>query len=696
MSSLIKAVTRRRTNWLASSFLVPVLLLDISGARAQQSASPNLLPPIEVSPPKTAGGTEPPLERVPSSRRVAPAQAPKPPPATAASGTPDTAAPVVISPTAVVTPTNQVASSLTVVTSKDIATQQYRSVPDILATVPGLNVIQSGGPGGQTSVFMRGTNSNHTKVFLDGIDISDPSNVNGAFDYAHLLAADIQQFEVLRGPQSGLYGSDAIGGVVSIVTQKGDGPARATASIESGSFATFNQSVGLSGSQDNFNYAFNVAHLHAGDVPVTPLQLLPPGQKAIGNNYDNMTYSTKVGADLNEFLSVNSVVRYTEATLLFTGDNNNFPSSPNPTQSNHTVHQLFNRDEAVWSLFDGRIKNYFGVNYTNYWNSDFAPGDLVSTITNGDRIKYDWHSVTQLATGNNLVVGLEKETVQLQTPALSAENGDKAGFVELQSEFAKRVFFTANVRDDFNDEFGEHPTYRIASAVILPFTETKLKGTYGTGFKAPTLNQLFQSFPDFGFFANPNLKPETSVGYDAGFEQSLFNDRVRFGSTYYHNSITDLIDFNSTFTMNINIDQATTEGTENFVQADITDRIRVRADYTFTRAVDAATGIQLLRRPKEKWSTTAIWIPIDPLTLSATVLHVSDWLDVTRDGTASGIVAPGYTIVNLKADYAVSDQVKVFGRVDNLFNLHYQNPTGFLAPGLGVFGGIRVASYGVK
>jgi vitamin B12 transporter len=232
--------------------------------------------------------------------------------------------------------------------------------------------------------------------------------------------------------------------------------------------------------------------------------------------------------------------------------------------------------------------------------------------------------------------------------------------------------------------------------VILPFTETKLKGTYGTGFKAPTLNQLFQSFPDFGFFANPNLKPETSVGYDAGFEQPLFNDRVRFGSTYYHNSITDLIDFNSTFTMNINIDQATTEGTENFVQADITDRIRVRADYTFTRAVDAATGIQLLRRPKEKWSTTAIWIPIDPLTLSATVLHVSDWLDVTRDGTASGIVAPGYTIVNLKADYAVSDQVKVFGRVDNLFNLHYQNPTGFLAPGLGVFGGIRVASYGVK
>src|SRR5262249_20643664 len=117
---------------------------------------------------------------------------------------------------------------------------------------------------------------------------------------------------------------------------------------------------------------------------------------------------------------------------------------------------------------------------------------------------------------------------------------------------------------------------------------------------------------------------------------------------------------------------------------------------TFTRAIDATTSTQLLRRPKHKWSTTATWLPIDPLMLSATVLQVSDWLDVTRDGSASGIVAAGYTIVNLRGDYAISDQVKLFGRVDNLFNRHYQNPTGFLAPGFGVFGGIRVASYGVE
>jgi vitamin B12 transporter len=593
----------------------------------------------------------------------------------------------------VVTPAGQVASSVTVVTDKDIQTQQYRTVPDALNTVPGLNVVQTGGPGGQTSVFLRGTNSDHTKVFVDGIDVGDPSTPNGAFDYAHLLTADIQQLEVLRGPQGGLYGSDAIGGVISIITQKGDGPPRATASIETGSFQTFNQAVGVSGSQDNFNYALNVAHLHAGDIPVTPLQLLPPGQKANGNNYDNMTYSTKLGADINENWSVNTVMRHTDAALLFTGDAG-FPSTPNPTQSTHSVQQLFNRDEAVWSLFGGRIKNYFGVNYANNRSLDLGPTDPEATITTGERIKYDWHSVTELAPGNNLVVGAEQQTDRMDTTGFSAENGNKAGFVELQSEFAKRFFLVANIRDDFNDEFGEHSTYRIAPAVIVPFTETKLKASYGTGFKAPTLSELYQNFP--GFFGNPNLKPEQSGGYDASLEQPLFNDRVRFGSTYFRNTITNLITSNDTFTSYANVGLATTEGTENFLSAKITNRFVVRADYTFTRAIDASTGLQLLRRPKEKWSATATWLPIDPLTLSATVLHVSDWLDVTRDGSASGIVAPGYTVINMLADYAISDQVKVFGRVDNLFNLHYQNPTGFLASGLGIFAGIRVASYGVK
>src|SRR6202171_2111594 len=608
MSSIIQAAARQRNFWLASSFLVPVLSLQISAAKAQQSASPNLLPTIQVEAPpdKSRTQSKPAPDRPNVSRRViaAPRQAPT---AAQPSATPAKQQAVVVSPTAIETPIDQIASSVTVITAKDMERDQRRTVPDALATVPGLNVVQSGGPGGLTSVFMRGTNSNHTKFLIDGIDVSDPSNPNRSFDLGQLLTADIQQIEVLRGPQSGLYGADALGGVISVITKKGEGPPRATGMIEGGSFGTFNQTAGLSGAQDRINYAFNVAHFRATDIPVTPLELLPPGQKAIGNNYDNMTYSTKLGAEVSENLTLNTVVRYTDATLPFTGDTFDpvtFTSFPAAAQSTQTVHQLFARGEAVWSVLDGRITNYFGVNYTNHWNYNISPGDVAPTITTGDRVKYDWHAVTQLAPYHTFIVGAEHETETLQTSKVSAQNINKAGYVELQSQFANRLFLVENIRQDDNDRFGEHPTFRLAPALIVPFTQNKLKGSYGPRFKAPTLNQLFVNFPAFFFFANPNLKPEESVGYDAGFAQPLFNDRGRFGSTYFHNDITNLIQavFDSTtFTStNANIGKAITEGTENFVSAAIPDRVRVRAYYTFTRTVDATTGLELLRGPQEK------------------------------------------------------------------------------------------------
>src|SRR5262249_23759413 len=159
----------------------------------------------------------------------------------------------------------------------------------------------------------------------------------------------------------------------------------------------------------------------------------------------------------------------------------------------------------------------------------------------------------------------EKE--RLRTDTLTAENGNTGAYVELQSEFQKRFFLVANVRLDDNDSFGAHTTYRVAPAFIVPQTETKLKSTYGTGFKGPTLNQLFVSFPEFQFFANPNLKPEESNGWDAGFEQPLFNERVRFGATYFHNDITNLITTASFpgvppapgFSTSVNVGKAKTE-----------------------------------------------------------------------------------------------------------------------------------------
>jgi vitamin B12 transporter len=601
--------------------------------------------------------------------------------------------PVVVSATGVSTPANQVASSVTVIAAAEIERDQRRTVPDALSAVPGLNVVQTGGPGGVTSVFMRGTNSNHVKILIDGIDVSDPSNFDRTFDLGQLLTADIERIEVLRGPQSGLYGADAIGGVISITTNRGEGPPKVTGMVEGGSFGTFNQTASLSGSQAQYNYAFNIAHFRSASTPVTPLELLPPGRRRVNDFYDNLTYSTKLGADLSNNFALNFVARYTDAKLNFTGDDFSvFPAVPAASQSTQVAHQFFTRGEAVWSLFDGRFKNHLGINYTDHWNFSKAPDPSAPVVTKGDRTKYDWRGAVAAAPGQTLVLGLEQETERLRTDTTTADNGNKAGYVELQSEFARRFFLVLNGRRDINDSFGGHTTYRIAPVVLVPVTETKLKASYGTGFKAPTLNQLFVSFPAFNFFANPNLKPEESIGYDVGFDQPIANDRLRFGLTYFHNNITNLIALNAAFTTNINIAEATTSGYEAFASAIVTEQFKLRWDYTYTKAIDATTGLELLRRPRHKTSVTAVWTPTPLLSASATVLHVGEWIDGNRDFSIQRLTAPAYTVVNLAANYAVNEYAKVFARIDNLFDVRYQNPIGFERPGFGIFGGIRLAN----
>src|SRR3954454_21806224 len=446
---------------------------------------------------------------------------------------------IVVSATKIETPLNEIGSSVTVIPSQEIERRQQRTLPDVLRTVPGLNVVQTGGPGGKTSLFTRGTNSNHTKVLIDGIDANDPSQ-DGVFDFGQVLTSDIAQVEVLRGPQSSLYGSDAIGGVINIVTRTGKGPPQFTGRLEGGSFETFNQSASVSGSTSRFRYSFNVAHLMFDDTPVTPLDLLPPGRERINDSYENITLSTKLGVDLTDIFSVDVVGRYTESTLFFTGEDFSFfPSVPAAAQSEQNARQFFTRGDARLALFGGAFKNRFGVGYTNYRTTIQAPdtgfGLPPENINHGDRLKFDWQGNIELAKGHVVVLGAEDYKDRLIDSPISAENENAAGFVELQSEILPKLFTAASVRYDKNERFGDKTTWRVAPAYVVPQTNTKLKASYGTGFKAPSLTQLFVSFPAFNFFANPNLQPEESEGYDFGFEQPLAEDRVHFGATYFHN-----------------------------------------------------------------------------------------------------------------------------------------------------------------
>jgi vitamin B12 transporter len=622
---------------------------------------------------------------------------------------------VIVSATRVPTPESEVASSVTVVTAEEIAARQERTLPDVLKSIPGLNLVQTGGAGGTAAVFMRGTGSNHTKVLVDGIDVSDPSYPTGNFDFAHFLTQDIERVEVLRGPQSGLYGSDAIGGVINIITRSGSGPVQLSASAEGGSFDTFNQAGAVLGSSGGLHYSATVGHLHSGGTPVTPLNLLLPGEKRNDDYYDNLTTTTKLGYDIIEGFDVGLVARYTDTHLRVTNDDFSAfpaPSFPAARQTHGDTTEYYTRATGHLVLFDGFFDQTLGAAFMRKKTATLEP-DSPETLAIGKRVKFDWQGTLKLTREHTLVLGAEQQREQIENPppvgsdtsGLSAGNNTDSGYLELQSQIAANLYSAVNARYDRNARFGGKATYRLAPTYLIPDTGTKLKASIGSGFKAPTLSELFQDFPPF-FKANPDLKPETSVGYDIGVEQGV-GGAARVGVTYFYNRIRDLITTDVTGTTYANVGRAHADGIESFMSLNPMKSLTLRLDYTYTQAIDDASPIggradqELLRRPKHKGSLNAAWQATEALSLSATAVSVSSWVDGNRDFSIPRLTAQGYTVVNLAASFDINHYTPgrgrasgwghcaLFARVDNLFDRHYQNPTGFLQPTLGAFAGIR-------
>ncbi len=621
---------------------------------------------------------------------------------------------VVVTATLTPTPIDKVGSSITLITADQIEAHQWRTLPDALETTPGLNIVQTGGPGGQTSVFIRGANSNHTEVIIDGIDVNDPSQ-NGAYDFGQGLTAGVEKIEVLRGPESSLYGADALGGVINIVTPDGEGRPSLTLSAEGGSFATDDETAGLSGSTGGFHYALNLAHFRSGETPVTPPGLLAPGEAAIGDRYDNVTVQAKLAYDFARDVRAGLVVRWVDTTYRSTGENFDLfplPPVPDAAQTSQWERQVFTRANVDFPVFAGALQNSIGAAYANFHTTIQSPDDgfglPAPTIDNADRLKFDWLGRIALDRNNALLLGVDDTVDRLIDSPVSAIENRTGGFAELLAKPAPGLSLAASARYDSDDRYGGYATWRFAPAYTVSATGTLLKGSVGTGFKSPTLSELFVSFPEFDFFANPDLKPERSFGYDLGFEQPLWRGRVRLGATWFHNDIRNLIEgepisacpnpptppsgvqFDAFSEAYCNIGRATTYGVESFVSLSVTSTLDLRGDYTWLIARDDVAQAELLRRPKTKASVTADWRPVPRLRLAASLVYVGAWVDFDRSGSAELMASP-YATVNLSGDYGLGHGVTLFARVDNLFDRRYEDPVGFDKPGIGAYGGLRLS-----
>ncbi len=604
---------------------------------------------------------------------------------------------VVVTANRLDTPIGQVANSISVVTAQDIQNKQASTALDALQGVPGLTLLQNGAPGENSSIFIRGADAGHTLVLMDGIPLNNPISTDREFDNLdQLFTDDISQIEVVRGPLSTVYGTNATAGVINIITQQYSGPTKGSVLLEGGTYDTLREAATASGGSGQGNFNLSVSRFETDGFP--------SADKSFGNTVNNpdsnTTASLRLGILPLSNLDSSFFGRYVHSLTNVDANGGAFGDDPNylldETQwvaGNQTKLKLFNGDwEQVLSVSYMDDMQKFSDIFSSYPDSHQEQG-----VYEGQTAQLNWQNNIKLWTGETLVAGIQgqqewgreddtadygygpSETLIGQTMTTGSY------FLESQTALIDRLFATLGGRLDAISSFGSQWTYRGAVAYYVPGLETKLKVTYGTGFKAPSLYQLYSPYGD------PELKAENSQGWDAGFEQDVEKGKLGFGATYFHNDFNNLIEYDDDTNLYGNVAKATTEGWETYVSSKPIQNLELRANYTYTWAFDANSGEQLPRRPQNQagFSANYHWKAVK---LGFDVLYVGDRPDTGFAGyTPFPVTLPSYTLVNLMVSYQLDPTINLYGRIHNLFNENYEEVYGYGTAGQSFYAGTKVS-----
>lgn len=613
---------------------------------------------------------------------------------------------VVVSANRLDTPASQVANSMTVITAKDIEQKQANTALKALEGVPGLTLLQNGGPGENVGLFTRGSDSGHTLVLLDGVPLNNPMSTSRQFDALdQFFVDDIRQIEVVRGPLSTIYGSNATAGVVNIISQPGEGAPKGSLLFEGGTFHSFREAASASAGNEWGNVALSVSRFDT--------QGFPSADKSFGNRFNstdgNSTASLRLGLIPASNLDGGFSVRYNQSLTNVPAGGGLSGDDPNFFLDER---QWVAGAQAKWTLFNGKWEQRFGISYTNdlqKFNDDITDpvaypySHYERGVFEGQTVQFLWQNGINFGKDVTLVLGTQVQDEWGRADdsvdygyGPSVTQMDKSlfssgSFAEVQTRFWDRLYITLGSRRDSVVDFGEQYSYRAAGAYFIPGLETKLKATVGTGFKAPSVYQLYSPY------GNTALSAETSQGWDLGVEQPLAQDTVRVGATYFRNDFSGLIDFESILTppygQYFNVSRAQTLGWETFLSADPLKGLKLRADYTYTWAVDLDTGLQLIRRPQDRADFSASY-QRDAWEAGFNLVHVGDRPDAYFDNLTYSTVPvtlPAYTLVNLMGSFQVDEHLKFFGRINNLFDAQYEAVYGYGTPGISFYAGTKVS-----
>lgn len=581
----------------------------------------------------------------------------------------------VVTPTRGETLLSEVGSSVSVITEEQIRQSGQTQVSDVLRNIPGVDVVQQGSPGGLTSVFLRGANSQQTKVLIDGIPANDPSNASRSFDFSLLTVDNIERIEVLRGPQSTLYGSDAIGGVINIITKRGQGPMQVRASVMGGQFGTHREGFNVSGGTDKYHYSFGSSYLQSDGFSSADVRFGNVENDGVRHG----TFSGRFGMTPTENFDVDYVFRYTDIDAMI--DDAGFVGPPTDNFIRETRNEaLFSRIQARVGALDGNWDQRFGFNYTDYNRRDTDAGFFGIPQFNGETRMFDYQSNFLLHDSNTLTVGvdyLDEGARDTFTPTRSQNQASL--YFQDQINVCDSWFTTVGFRWDDHSEAGSASTYRITTLYRHPAWKTAFHGSIGTGFRAPSLSEI-------AFGPPAGLRPEKSHGWDVGIEQPV-GERLLVDVTYFRNDFTDLIQFDfNTFTL-ANIGRAYANGVELTGVYQLNACTTVSANYVYNFTRDLETGLELRRRPRNKASLKINRSMLcDRANVSAGLLFFGNRLD-SSDGS---IYLDEYFLLNMSGTYDWNDHLQLFARLDNVLDQDYEEVWGYGTPGISFYGGVNL------
>jgi vitamin B12 transporter len=572
------------------------------------------------------------------------------------------------------------ATDTTVVTQEDIDAQNYQDVTSALQEVSGIEVVPTGAPGQVTSVFMHGADSNQTLFTIDGRP--QPVGLSGGYDFTNLTLDNVAQIEVVKTPVAAVQGGSATGGVINLVSLNGRGLAQPVSSVsfEAGSFNTTREQVQSRGSEKNFDYAVSASNEDSD-------------MDRQNENYRNTVYRGNFGYQATPGIYVDVHTGYSKASA----------GSPNSIVTPDPVAHLLTSDYFISPEVSAKVtdfyttKVYYDHDETRQTFNDLFTDPLTfqspaSTHLDLTTESYDWQNNLQLARNWQITAGVQgsqQRAVQVDNIAnattIHNTESNTGGYAQSQWQPLTGLNVLSSIRYDTYSDYSNALSWRQGFSYEVAPTKTVLHVSGSSSYTPPSAQDLY--YPGF---SNPSLRPETSLGWEGGVAQPLFNGRLTPSATYFYNDIHDYILSLAPNFIPENVGHATTEGVDLDVAARPMDNLKLDVNYTYLTAENNTEDIRLVRRPRNTLNFTAYYTPIAPLTLSVG----GSWVMGRQDYDATNfnqIDAPDYIVLRASATYTINKYVTLFARGENLADEHYQPVLGYPALGVGGYGGIKIS-----